>query len=309
MVNFRHFRFWFFVLAATGTASLLLAGCRSMPFNSSSKKSQGLSLSQEAIAAYERKQYDLAEDKFNKSLQLNQDDCETRRYYAENLWQQGKKQESLAALNETLACTQRKDNQILIYQSLGEKYLSLGSLNHASHCAEKLIDLNPQSSRGWYIRAICASRNGDTLEALADFQRALTYSPDDVALLQELVHLQMRMNRYDRALATWQHLARSYSTQDEPAEVLYGKAYCMYRLRRLQDADDHLTLAMSRQVDRPEFYSLLTQVCKEKGEYERAAQTASAAVTRFPQDETCRRSLEEINRQLVAGRQSGVNLN
>ncbi|MDO5565838.1 MAG: tetratricopeptide repeat protein, partial [Planctomycetia bacterium] len=142
-----------------------------------------------------------------------------------------------------------------------------------------------------------------------DFQREMTYSPDDVALLQELVHLQMRMNRYDRALATWQHLARSYSTQDEPAEVLYGKAYCMYRLRRLQDADDHLTLAMARHVDRPEFYSLLTQVCMEKGEYERAAQTASAAVTRFPQDETCRRSLEEINRQLVAGRQSGTNLN
>lgn len=281
-----------------------------MPFNSSSKKSQGLSLSQEAIAAYERKQYDVAADKFNKSLELNQDDCETRRYYAENLWQQDKKQESLAALNETLACAPRKEDQIQIYQSLGDKYLAIGSLNHASHCADKLIDLDPLSARGWHIRAICASRNGQTEAALADFQRALTYSPDDATLLQDLVHLQMKMNRYDRALATWQHLARSYSTQqDEPVEVLYGKAYCMYQLRRLQDADDHLTLVMARRTDRPEFYSLLTQVCMEKGEYERAAQTAAAAVARFPQDETCRRSLEQVNRQLVASGQSSAKLN
>lgn len=309
LFDMNHIRFFHIWLILAAVASFILAGCRSMPFNTSSKKSQSLSLSQEAIAAYERKQYDLAADKFSESLKLNQDDCETRRYYAENLWQQGKKEESLTALIESLVCTKSKDDRMQIYESLGEKYLAIGSLHHANQCAEQLIDLDSQSSRGWYIRAICASRNGQNQEALADFQRALAYAPDDTELLQELVHLQMRMNRYDRALATWQHLARLYSAQDEPPGILYGKAYCMYRLRRLQDADDHMTLALSRQVDRPEFHWLLTQICMEKGEVERAAQAASNAVARFPEDENCRRSWEQVNRQLLAGRELSTKLN
>lgn len=280
---------------------LVLAGCSVIPFyRSGAKNAQGLLLSQEGIAAFERKEYETAQKKFEQSLELNKEDSETQCYYAETLWQQDHRTQAFTVLQKALGEAIGPDSQGMICQSLGVKCLQMGEIAQAEFYAEKVIHLTPQKYEGWRIRANVLVQRGKNQAALADYQRALCYSPDNAELLREIGNLQIRMGHFDLAMATWQQIGRLSPPNNEPTEVSYGKAYCLYHLKRYQEASKHLTDAMNKAPDQTELYELLAEVHLQQGDSQRALELAHWTTQVFPSNQACHALYQRMSRLAAA---------
>lgn len=277
---------------------LTLVGCNAIPFyRQHSKNAQGLRLSQEGVAAFDRREFDTAAKSFEESLTLNQHDSETLRYYAETLWAQGKHQQSVDTLFSALVdakSTKSQDNQIAIFQSLGEKYLLMGKLDQARWYADKMIARMPRKYEGWKIRADVLAQSGKYEEAMTDYYRALGFVPNNPELLSKLGELQNRLGQHDLALATWQSVGRLYATSAEPFDVLYGKSSAYYSLGRLEEATEHLLLAMNKEPDHKEIYPILVDCYLQKQDRNNAEQVARMACNRYPELQ------DEFNRKMIS---------
>ena len=281
---------------------LIFSGCTSIPFyKKNTKATQSLQLGREGITAYEHKELETAEDKLREAIEMNENDIDARRYYAETLWERGKRKEALDILEAAVKKKETHDQQVILNQSLGEKLLLLQRPKDAVVCAERIILLQPQKHEGWVIRANAQWQMGNKEKALADYQRALTCSPDDRDILWQLAHLEDTMEKPERALAAWQHLSRVYPLGTVPPDVYYGIAGSCYRLKRLRDASDNLASAIKLQPARKEFHQLLAQVYFESGNIQQAFIAASQAVECAPDDPFSRDLYKKIEQVRIAG--------
>ncbi len=300
---------FFLVMSSLFLIPALQTGCANIPFyNKSSKAAQGLQVGREGITAYEHKELETAETKLQEAISINENDIDARRYYAETLWELGKQQEALDILEAAVKKNETQDQKVILNQSLGEKLLVLERPKEALVCAERIILLQPQKHEGWVIRANAQWQLGRKEKALADYQRALTCSPDDRDILWQLAHLEDNMDKPDRALATWQHLARAYPIGAVPPDIFYGIANSCYRLKRLQDATDHLESAIKLQPKQKEFYQLLSKVNFERGNIQQALTAASRAVECAPNDPYSRDLYLQIEKVQMANIASEHNL-
>ncbi|MDO5554623.1 MAG: tetratricopeptide repeat protein [Planctomycetia bacterium] len=274
---------------------LLLLGCRAVPFSlPGSKSTRSLTLSREGVAAYERRNYEAAQEKLQAAIELNGKDTESRRYYAESLWMQGERDESITSLEQALEHADTLDSQILIYQSLGEKNLALGRTHEALVAANRLIALAPEKYEGWAIRGNAKWQLGQQSAAMADLHKALYYSPDNRDILWLLANLQTEMGKTDSALATWQHLGRLYSKATEPAEVLYGKAVALAQLGRVQESAESLELAVARSPNRGDYYRMLAELRLKCGDARAALLAAGKAVELNPNDAATQQIFRQV---------------
>lgn len=274
---------------------MALAGCRAVPFRSSdTKQSQALILHREGIAAYERQEYELAEKKFAEAVETDKNDLNSQRYYAETLWERGKKEESLRHLS-TLSQQEGSSEEIAaVNRSIAEKLLILGQPVTALRYAEKVIQLSPKRCEGWALRGNVYWQLGKTAEALADYHKAIHFAPENRDILWQLAILENQAGLYDRSLATWQYLGRLYPVNREPAEVLCGKGLACRKLRRYAEAAQWYESALRMKPEQVEIYSLLTEVYLESSNYESARRVAVQGGTLFPANT----QLQELGRRV-----------
>ena len=290
---------------AVVTASAICVSCRNAPFyRMTSKASQSLPLSREGIAAFERGDLNLAEEKFEEALKLNDSDVETNRYYGETLWRQGKRRKAMEVLTSAAGKNGAIDAESSLYRSLGEKALELDDADQALAWSNKIIDLTPNSVAGWELRGKAYRKQGRLRDALLDFQRAAHFSNDDRALLREIATLQNETSDYDSALATWQCLERLYPTNHEPAEVFAGIGAAYSGLGLLTEAEEAFAVAARYEPNVPEYQMNLAQTALARGDYERAQTLYNGAMAMTTSDEerkilgaTYQRRVEELARQ------------
>lgn len=283
------------------TVCLLLFGCRSVPFPSkSAKKSETLALNREGIAAFERNEYALAEEKFAQAVKNDESDPTSRRYYAETLWARGKKEESVRLLVEITKEGDSPDEMLAVNRSLAEKLLSAGQPVSALNYAEKAISLAPKRYEGWALRGNVYWQLGKMEEALADYHKALHFVPDDRDLLWQLALLEDQAGRYDRSLATWQRLGRLYPGNTEPVEVLCGKGLAYRRLKRFEESIRHYDSALAQKPDQIEIYPLLAEVYLDRDDLTGAAQVARRAEALFPANQQMKDFSARIERLRLA---------
>ncbi|MDO4586126.1 MAG: tetratricopeptide repeat protein [Planctomycetia bacterium] len=274
----------------------LIFGCRGVPFyRMTSKASASLVHSREGIIAFERGDLDKAEAQFKTALDLNEADLEVHRYYAETLWEQERQQEAIDVLTKASTRIGTLDNEIQLYESLGKKLLTMNRPSDALDCADKIIDLAPQKEAGWLIRANACSQLNRKDESLANYQKALHFSPDNREILFKIANIQMQMQLFDRALASWQHLERLYPAQMEPVDVLYGKAIAYRELNRLDDALDNISIAIDMTPDRIELYQIATEIALKKQDYKRAKALVSQCALHFPNDISTQQMIQKID--------------
>ncbi|MBQ9370852.1 MAG: tetratricopeptide repeat protein [Thermoguttaceae bacterium] len=290
---------------ALAIASATCVGCRNAPFyRMTSKASQSLPLSRAGIAAYERGDLNLAEEKFEEALKLNDSDVETNRYYGETLWRQGKRRKAMEILTSAAGKNGAIDAESSLYRSLGEKALELDDPDQALAWSNKIIDLTPKSVVGWELRGKAFRRQGRLREALLDFQRAAHFSSDDRGLLREIATLQNELGDYDSALATWQCLERLYPTNKEPAEVFAGIGSAYAGLGLLTEADEAFQIAARYEPNEPAYQLHLAQTALARGDYTRANALYNGAMAMAANDDERRmlgdayqRRVEELARR------------
>jgi cytochrome c-type biogenesis protein CcmH/NrfG len=103
---------------------------------------------------------------------------------------------------------------------LGRMYRSRGDLPRAGEQARRAIAANPQLASAWALQGEVSAAQGNRSEALASFHRALSFQPQYAEVQLAIAGIYEQENRPQRALATLQSLAASFSPGRTPIEVV-----------------------------------------------------------------------------------------
>ncbi len=211
-------------------------------------------LSQQAVAALERGQPQEAETLLAKAVAICPTDHDAHRYYAETLWLRNARPQAVAQLEE--ACRLDPEDTAVRVR-LAEMYLALPRVELARQSVEMAIDRNPRLEAAWAVRGRVMRAQGDLRQALADYDRALGFSPGDCQVLGEVADVYRQLHQPERALETLQSLAETYSPGEEPVQVLclLGRAYAA--LGRYDDAAASFSTAAGRALRRPKSFTAL----------------------------------------------------
>ncbi len=254
--------------------------------------------SQQGIAAAERGAHEQAEALLAKAVEACPVDPEARRHYAETLWHRGARRKAIAQLEEA---TRLSSEDATLHVRLAEMHLASGQREAVRQYAEQAIDLNPKLPSAWVIRGRLMGVEGDPQQALADFHRALGYAPDDPQILLEIAELHRRLNRPQRALATLQTLADTYSPGEEPQQVLHLMGLAYLALGRNDDGAESLAAAAVCEEPTAEIFYLLAEAEFLSGRPQQAAAAARHALALRPEHEPSRELLGRLEVAQQAG--------
>jgi len=288
-MRFLYAQLWFAALLA-----VLVSGCR-LPGNRG-PVSQSLAncrlLSQKAVAALEDGRQQEAEALLAEAVRACPADPQARLYYGDALWMRGARQEAISQLQEAVRLA---GEDATAWIRLAEMQLLAGEVHSARQSAEQALDVNPKLAAGWAIRGRVMRALGRTPQALADYHRALGYTPNDRQILREVALLHQESNRPQRALATFHILADTYSPGEEPQEVLYLSGLTQMALGRYESAAASLSAAARRAKPTPEIYYRLGEAELSAGRADAAATAARNALLLLPSHLPSRRLLERID--------------
>ena len=141
--------------------------------------------------------------------------------------------------------------------------------------------------------ALAGSRESSS--ALTSFHRALSYEQPlpDVQLAVARIYAQE--NRPQRALATLQSLAATYSSGQVPPELLVEEGLALRALSRHQDAVTALAAAAQIGDASPELLCELARTQMVAGDSAAAGQTLAVALQRAPRHPLCLALAGELN--------------
>jgi tetratricopeptide (TPR) repeat protein len=196
--------------------------------------------------ALERGQQKEAEALLAKAVETCPTNAEARRDYADSLWRRGMRPEAITQLEEAGRLT---PDDAAIRVRLAEMHLAMGQTGAARAHADTAIHLNPKLPAAWAARGRVLRAVGDLRQALADYHRALGYTPSDPQLLLETAEIYRQMDKPQAALETLQSLADTYTPAEEPQHVFYLSGLAYLALRRYDDAAQCFVAAANR--DRP----------------------------------------------------------
>ena len=301
ILKLRKIFFGFLALIAVA----VLPGCRLIPLRSpkTDNDTEIRKLLRQSAMLQESGDYVQAEICLTEAVALNAKDAESRRSYAELLWQMSKKQESVDQLSQALTLTGKPDTRILL--SLSEKCYDLGHYETAVECAEKAIDCAEGKwivteenrsllSRAWVIRARVRWRNNELQPALDDYYKAISLCPKNQELLSELATLQMTMKRPEQALATWHSVSKLWPLDQEPQHVVFGRGNAYMAMQQYHLACDQFEMANRRWPEDINTYCRLAEAQLACGRAKEALVVAKRAIEIAPQNPTCLAMHEQV---------------
>jgi len=237
--------------AVLGCAACLLAtafgsGCHTLSKQGplSQSVASGRQLTQQGMTAMEREDWKRAESLLARAVHTSPTDPDARRNYAEALWHRGAKQ---AALEQFERARELDGENPALAVRTGELYLALGQVNYAQRMVDEALKLDPKLAAAWALRGKVSSAIGQPRQALADYQRALGYAPDNHEVTLLLAETYRQVNEPERALVALQAVADSYSPGEEPQKVLYLEGLALTAMGRYDEASKMLAQAAHRE--------------------------------------------------------------
>jgi tetratricopeptide (TPR) repeat protein len=251
---------------------------------------------QQGVAAMERGEWQQADELLAKAVRTCPLDADAHRYYAETLWQRGRREEAIAELEEA---TRLAVDDPELHVLLAEKRLAMGDVELARESAQYAIDLDPKRADAWAVRGRVCLADGRLGQALNDSLRALGLAPDDRRILLEVAELYRDLNQPERALATLERLLDTYSPGEEPQQVLCLEGLAYSALGRWDEAAESFATASVREPPTSEILFRLGEAELLAGRPARAAAAAQEALALDPRHEPSRELLARA--QVVPG--------
>jgi len=239
----------------------------------------------------EHAQWDQAEQLFSRAVTSCPEDSEARQRYAEALWHRGARAEALAQLEEA---GRLSPDDMSVRVRMAELRLEAGQLAAARGQIEQALDLEPKSAPAWMVRGRIMQVEGNYQQALADYHRALSYSPDNRQILLAVAETYRLLHQPDRALVTLQALADTYAPGEEPQQVLYLTGLAYAATGRHGDAVEMYAAALNRPSPTPELLTQLAQSQFQLGRTNEAASAAQQALALDPNQQACRDMLARL---------------
>lgn len=274
-------------------AALFAVGCRSALQRESLSKSflLGRQFTRKGVVAMESGQWTEAEKLLAQAVKESPDDAEARRQYAEALWRRGEKDEAIRQLDQAIECGGDYEK----HARLAQMYLETGQIDKATQHADRAIDLQPEQSVGWAVRARILDHQKADRESLVAYQRARLLAPNDRELLWDMARLYGRLDRAHDSLAILQSLSNTYTPGEEPQEVVYHLGLVCESLGRTDEAADYYTEALRRGPAKLEMLYHLADAQRRLGNTIEARRALYQALALSPDHEPSRAMLERLN--------------
>lgn len=248
-------------------------------------------LSQQGLAALEREDWASAESSFSRAIKTCPDNSDARRCYAEGLWSRGDRTAALDQIREAIRLSPADSG---LHLRLAQMSLELGDEQTAQHETSKALDLDPNLAEGWVMRARLLARRGRLTEALADYHRALRFSPEHREVLYEVAQVHRALDQPRRALTTLQQLVELYPPGSEPPQVMALMGLSHLSLGQPQQAAETLRLAAELGEETPELLCQLAEAELRAGQTLAADEAVRRALAIDPDHAASRAVLERI---------------
>lgn len=229
---------------AIGLLLVICVGCRTLrqgPIPESVAACRRLSA--QGHNAMERGDWRRAESLLAQAVKSCPGDSDARRLYAETLWRRGANRAAVSQLEEARRFA--PDDLAMTVRG-GEMHLGLGRTDLALSSVSQALSIDPRYGPAWALKAKVSESAGDVRQALADYQRALVFAPEDVDIQLSVAEAYRKLGQPDRSLAVLQSLAERYPPGEEPQHVLSLQGALLASLGRHDDAANAIELAIQR---------------------------------------------------------------
>ena len=276
-----HFQCVFLRTACACAVLCALVGCQSLTGRGPvSKEVQSCrQLSSQGMAAIERGEWQKAEELLGAAIKSCPVDAEARRRYAEALWHRG---DTAAAMGQLEEAARLSPDRPELAIRMGEIYLALDRWENARRAADQALAVDCRNAAAWSLRARAAQGAGDLRQAMADFQRAIGYQPNDPVVLEQLAELYRKMGQPERALTALQRLIDSYTPGEEPPRALHLQGLALTALGRHDSAIESFDLAVHRGGTSPDLLCHLAEAEFAAGRRAEAQRTVEQALAIAP---------------------------
>ncbi len=233
-------------------------GCRSLSREGPVPRSVAncRQFSQQGINAMERGDWPCAESLLTQALKLCPTDSDARRNYAETLWHRGAKEAAVEQMEQARKVA-IEDASLAV--RCGEMYLAMDQVERARQAAEQALDLDPKFALAWALRGRVLERRGQPQQALADYQRALGFAPNNTEVMVRIAETYHNLGMPTRSLAALQNVIDTYPPGSEPANLLYLQGLALTALGRYNDAVESLAAASHREAPTAELLCRLAE--------------------------------------------------
>lgn len=259
----------------------------------------GREFTRKGVIAMESGQWTEAEDLLAQAVKKAPEDPEARRHYAEALWKRGAKEEAILQLDRGIECGGDYEQ----HARLAQMCLETNQIGKATRHADRAIDLEPEQSVGWAVRARILDTQKSDHEALVAYQRARALAPNDRELLWDMARLYGRLDRARDSLTILQDLANTYTPGEEPQKVVYHLGLVCASLGRLPEAADHYIEALRRGPATPDILYSLADAQYSLGNTVESQKILHQALILNPQHEPSRAMLARLGSPPVSSTQ------
>jgi tetratricopeptide (TPR) repeat protein len=152
----------------------------------------------------------------------------------------------------------------LAYPDSESRYWRARAANELALGAFKRINELADSPERRAVRATLARVEERYIDAIAELKAALTFAPDDPALVYELASAYYSAQDYEKAVATLSPQLRAHPGE---ARLLRLTGYSLLRLRRLEEAVPVLQLVVERDATDPGPRLALGQAYLQNGDF------------------------------------------
>jgi tetratricopeptide (TPR) repeat protein len=150
----------------------------------------------------------------------------------------------------------------------------------------KWIERHPDDWLGYYYhgKAHLTMQMGQFNTPVSDFGRVLELKPDDNATRLLLANAYMKNNQYQEGYETFE---KYLETQPDDLDGLYGKAWCLFNLTRIDEAQATVDRMLKLDSKNPQAYGLLMKIERQARNHPRKALEAlDKALEYGPKDRT-----------------------
>lgn len=271
-------------------------GCEQCPACETRVSGAALGLHQ-GIRAFSEKRYTDAFKEFTRARQIDPQDADVRRCFAQGLRFTEQTEQAMGEFREVL---QRDAENVEARYSIARIHIDQGRLNQARDIFESLIKAPIEFAEGEFLLgqlfgtpdhfradccyhiAIACWNQGETEGASHYFERALELDPDHATTLHHLGNLRFQAKDYANAIALYRRfLDASEKRGGGSADVVEARCnlgIALYELGNDEEAVDHLNQVLQARPGHPRAIYHMNLIYEREGMYR---EEGSAASTEF----------------------------
>ena len=237
------------------------------------------SLSLQASDACRRGDWTSAREWFDEAIKACPTDVQTRRRYAEALWDQGLVDDSLNQMKEAVRLSADAPEVLIRY---GRLLVSAGRTAEADAVSRRAVARFPSNAQALALRGAVLQQRGAYDEAMSIYHQALRRQPDYPQVKLALAEIAHRRGQHQRCLATLSALKEDYPQGRIPWQVDWLEGLALHDLDRFAEAAERFSHVASSGNASAEVLYREADAWYRAGRYRRAWMAAQELARSFP---------------------------